>query len=68
MGSWNLDMGNQKLEERSGKWEVGDQMWEFTTIWIYQSEKWDAEKWEMGLKQEFSFLKYPPRGPDSIDS
>ena len=59
MGSQKWEMGNEKLEARSGKWEVGNGMWEFTTIWIFQSEKWDPEKWEMGLKREFSFLKYP---------
>ena len=60
MGSQKLEMGNEKLEERSGKSEEGNEMWEFTTIWIFQSEKWDPEKWEMGLKREFSYLKYPP--------
>ena len=61
MGSQKLEMGNEKLEARSGKWEVGNGMWEFTTMWILQSEKWDPEIWEMGLKREFSFLKYPPQ-------
>ena len=50
MGSQKWEMGNEKWEARSGKWEVGNEMWEFTTTWIFQSEKWDAEKWEMGLK------------------
>ena len=50
-------MGNEKLEERSGKWEVGNEMWEFTTIWIFQSEKWDPKKWEMGLKRELNILQ-----------
>ena len=49
-------MGNEKWEVGSGKWEVGN-----SQNLAFQSEKWDPEKWEMGHKREFPFLKYPPQ-------
>ena len=57
MRSWNSEVRNGNSEARNGNSEVrnGNQENSFPI-----SQK-ASEKWEVGLKWEFPFLKYPPQ-------
>ena len=57
MGREKREMGNEKLEMRDEMWEIGNQ--EFWS-WTWNGIELGPEKWEMGFKWEFSWLKCYP--------
>ena len=56
MGNWNSEVRYGNLEMRNGKLEVRN--WNQENL--HPTSHMASEKWEMGLKWESPFLKYPP--------